>query len=944
MNVGATVTRILVGVVFVQGLSWSALAQTSGVGSISGTVHDDAGLVIPGVTVVLTNADGTVGGNQEATTDARGVYQFARLVPGSYSVKAALTGFKTTVREQDAVNADVTARVDFTLSVGAISEVITVTSQVQLLDTTTALHQTVMDKEAVQSLPSRNDLWNIAKTVPGLILNKVDVGGTEAYSQSNATVHGAAQANEGAFTIDGFEFGSALNAGASLAMYVAPSSFQEVNYQTGNASAESQRGGLVYNLVTRTGTNQFRGDANFSGSRGGLQAENITDALRRDFLAALPARVLAANPDFTPSGKIRELYDAAFALSGPIVRDKLWFSATVARASLDQLKVGSYNPDGTRYLDRNRKRDATIKISYQMTSKQQLYVYHQENQKIAYNFRANTFSTEAASQQQNPNKKRFEIVKWNDVITNALLVEAGGSWFHGSNTYQPQPGVGEGTLPTFDAVTQVYAGAYAWYAIEPNERMMGIANVTFVRGKHDLKSGYQLMGTYYLNSPYSTSHFPSGLTAIFRNGVPDSVETYNTPVEYASYERNHSFFVQDKWRLSRKITLSLGGRVQRTFGWEPATCQPQTIFIAAQCYNEVRPPSFLTFNPRAAFIYDLFGNGGTAVKVTANRYDIGLGNPFVERISPVQLTNDTRPWTDSNRDQIPQLGELGPSSGYALGNSNRYATDLKRPYAVELSAEVEHQLPGQVKVSVGYYHRDNKQNIGVRNMLVPTTGYIPLNVVESTSGRAVTVYNQDPATRGKFDNLWDNYSELDASFNGIDVNVIKRYSNRWSILGGVSYGHNVGGVFLTSDLNNPNFQFRQGVLATDVPWQAKASGQYELPFQVQLSGSVQYNDGFPERQTVSVGRTTVALTQTTQVIDVAERGVTRLPSVTMVDLSLRRNIRLGGNRSVRPVIDILNVGNINTTTARITQLGPTYGRVGSIVRGRLIRLGFNVDF
>jgi len=64
----------------------------------------------------------------------------------------------------------------------------------------------------------------------------------------------------------------------------------------------------------------------------------------------------------------------------------------------------------------------------------------------------------------------------------------------------------------------------------------------------------------------------------------------------------------------------------------------------------------------------------------------------------------------------------------------------------------------------------------------------------------------------------------------------------------------------------------------------------------------------------------------------------------MVDLSLRRNFRLGGNRSVRPVIDILNVGNINTTTARITQLGPTYGRVGSIVRGRLIRLGFNVDF
>ena len=95
---------------------------------------------------------------------------------------------------------------------------------------------------------------------------------------------------------------------------------------------------------------------------------------------------------------------------------------------------------------------------------------------------------------------------------------------------------------------------------------------------------------------------------------------------------------------------------------------------------------------------------------------------------------------------------------------------------------------------------------------------------------------------------------------------------------------------------------------------------------------------------MSVGRTTVSLTQTTQVIDVAERGVTRLPSVTMMDISLRRTFKLGGNRTVRPVFDILNLGNINTTTARITQLGPTYGRVGSIVRGRLIRLGFNIDF
>ena len=358
---------------------------------------------------------------------------------------------------------------------------------------------------------------------------------------------------------------------------------------------------------------------------------------------------------------------------------------------------------------------------------------------------------------------------------------------------------------------------------------MAIANLTVSRGNHDFKTGYQFMGTYYLNSPYSTSHFPSGLTAIFRSGVPDSVETYNTPVEYASYEHNHSFFVQDKWRVSRKATISLGGRIQRTVGWEPAACQPQTVFIAAQCYDQINPPSFITFNPRAALIYDVFGDGGTAIKVTANRYDIGLGNPYVERISPVALTNDTRTWNDSNHDLIPQLEELGPSSGYATGTSNRYADDLQRPYVIEMSAEFEHQFPGQVKLSLGYYRRDNKQNIGSRNLLIPTASYIPLNVTEVTSGQAVTVYNQSPATRGQFDLLWDNYAELDSFFNGVDVNITKRYHNKWSLLGGVSYGHNIGDVFGTSDLNNPNFQFRQGLIATDVPWQAKAAGNTSCP-------------------------------------------------------------------------------------------------------------------
>ena len=68
--------------------------------------------------------------------------------------------------------------------------------------------------------------------------------------------------------------------------------------------------------------------------------------------------------------------------------------------------------------------------------------------------------------------------------------------------------------------------------------------------------------------------------------------------------------------------------------------------------------------PRLSVIYDVFGDGLTAVKVTANRYLLGLGTPYTARVNPIKVTNDTRSWTDRNNDRIPQLEELGPSSGF----------------------------------------------------------------------------------------------------------------------------------------------------------------------------------------------------------------------------------------------------------------------------------------
>ena len=255
--------RIMFVALLLHSLSATAMAQ-SGTGAIGGMAQDESGALLPGVTITLVNP-GTIGGNQAAVTDARGAYQFTRLVPGTYSVRGELQGFRTVLSENIVVNADVTSRVDFKLEVGAVSETLTVTGQSPLVDTTQALNQTVLDNTVVAACRRRNDIWAIGRTVPSVVMNKYEVGGTESYQNSRAWVHGAGR-NEGMLSIDGMNISCFGAAGASPCTFVDPMTFQEVNFQTGNTSADNVAGGVSYNMVTRTGSNVFRGSYSVNGT------------------------------------------------------------------------------------------------------------------------------------------------------------------------------------------------------------------------------------------------------------------------------------------------------------------------------------------------------------------------------------------------------------------------------------------------------------------------------------------------------------------------------------------------------------------------------------------------------------------------------------------------------------------------------------------------------
>ena len=216
-----------------------------------------------------------------------------------------MQGFRTVEQRNIVVNADAIARADLTLPIGQLEEGIVVSGEAPLLDTTSALKQTVLSQEILQALPNRIDVWSITRVIPSVVASKVDVGGSESFQQSGITVHGTS--NENGYYIDGMNVSSTQSSGSIATFYLDPYAFEEANFRAGNAPAEASTGGLVFNMISRTGTNQFHGGTVFNGTNHALGSDNVDDALAAQLLRNVPASVKAARPDLKPTADIRYL-------------------------------------------------------------------------------------------------------------------------------------------------------------------------------------------------------------------------------------------------------------------------------------------------------------------------------------------------------------------------------------------------------------------------------------------------------------------------------------------------------------------------------------------------------------------------------------------------------------------------------------------------------------
>jgi hypothetical protein len=723
--------------------------------------------------------------------------------------------------------------------------------------------------------------------------------------------------------------------------------FEEINYQVGNVSAENRQGGVVMNMVTKTGTNQFHGSFMFTGTNNHLQSDNIgpvTGTLGKALMAAVPAKVLAANPSLKPGQQVLSFFDSAASLSGPLIRDRFWFTATYKLSSLNQLLLGNYNPDNTQAVDDNRIDNKTFKLSYKLAESSQLHYTYSRNLKDRYHRRTATYQEDRASRHQDQWADIHQL-KSTMTLTPKLVLDSGISLQVGPSPYLPQKEVKQGDLPRMDTATGVSTVASSTYSSSPQYRGSINVNLSYFAGAHDLKMGYQFSRLMLRDLVWSVATYP--ILARYRNGVPQDVVEYNTPVDTRVFSQEHGFFLQDKWSVTRKFTLNLGARLDSVNAWVPAQCQPQTIFVAAQCFDEIRDvPNFLDIAPRLSFVYDLFGNGRTAIKASANMYHAGVDSGDPDRVNPYGSASNTVDWNDNNHDLIPH----GAGSGFSFGSTNRYTQNLKRPYSLEYSTGLQHELPGGIVVAGTYFHRDTWRGYGTTNVATPLSVYDPIEVTIPETNQKTTIYNIQSAYRSARDNITENRSDLGTYFNGLDLTVNKRMSSRWMAMMGLSINSERQRGGLSRDNPNNN-RYVGGPDSNDIPVIFKLSGIYQAPLGFEVSGNLQHFTGLPEGQSYSIQRSLVPqLTNPSLTVQLVQFGTFRLPDTNILDLSFAREFRAGNDGQLRlsPKVEIFNATNSNAIQAWSTQLNGSgaslYHNASRILNPRMIRLGLNVNF
>src|SRR5688572_27916023 len=292
-------------------------ASAQATGSIFGKVTDASGGVLPGVTVTVSGPAllaPLVGVTQES-----GAYQFPIVPVGTFSVKFELTGFKTVTRNNIVIVTGFNAPLDMKLEVGAMSEELTVSAAAPVVDTKKTSSGATFTSEILEKIPTARDPWQIIGMTPGVQAG-LNVGGSASGQQVGLSSRGTGSNVQ--WNLEGGSI-TDLSSNSSPA-YFNFDSFDQISVTNGGGDVSVQSSGLSINLVTKSGSNVFKGSAVGTFQNDKMQGNNVTeDQFNR------------GTGGFLSGAPIKKIYNISGEYGGPIIKNRLWWWLAADKQSIN---------------------------------------------------------------------------------------------------------------------------------------------------------------------------------------------------------------------------------------------------------------------------------------------------------------------------------------------------------------------------------------------------------------------------------------------------------------------------------------------------------------------------------------------------------------------------------------------------------------------------------
>ena len=336
-------------------LAGALLAQQTS-GNIYGRCVDEQQAVLPGVSVTLEGG----GAPQTAFTDAKGEFHFLSLAPGvDYAVTAALQGFSTVRREHVAVTLGKNTEVTIPMSLSSVAAAVTVSSETPLLDTRKNETGHTFTQTELSTIPTARDPWVILQQSPSVLVDRLNVGGSQGGQQSNFVGKGA-DMTQNAWSLDGVIITDMAATGGTPTYYDFDA-FEEMQVATGGSDPALTVPGVTLNLVTKRGTNAVHGSSRVFITDEKFQSTNIPPE--------------AIDQGITSTNRISGIQDFGVEAGGPVLPDKIWLWGSYGRSQINQIQTG-----GT--LDRTTLENVTGKFNLQPISSNSATVFFFRGDKI----------------------------------------------------------------------------------------------------------------------------------------------------------------------------------------------------------------------------------------------------------------------------------------------------------------------------------------------------------------------------------------------------------------------------------------------------------------------------------------------------------------------------------------------------------------------------------